>query len=145
MEFEHISVLLNETVDALEVKEGGLYLDGTLGGGGHSQAILERGGRVIGIDRDPNAIQAASERLKAYGDRFRAVRGNFHDVKMLIDEELDGAVLDLGVSSHQLDVRERGFSYHDNAPLDMRMDTDAPLTAANIVNEWSEGEIARVT
>ncbi len=144
MEFEHISVLLNETVDALEVKEGGLYLDGTLGGGGHSQAILERGGRVIGIDRDPNAIQAASERLKAYGDRFRAVRGNFHDVKMLIDEELDGAVLDLGVSSHQLDVRERGFSYHDNAPLDMRMDTDAPLTAANIVNEWSEGEIARV-
>ncbi|MBE5767265.1 MAG: 16S rRNA (cytosine(1402)-N(4))-methyltransferase RsmH [Clostridiales bacterium] len=144
MEFEHISVLLNETVDALEVKEGGLYLDGTLGGGGHSQAILERGGRVIGIDRDPNAIQAASERLKAYGDRFRAVRGNFHDVKMLIDEELDGAVLDLGVSSHQLDVRERGFSYHDNAPLDMRMDTDAPLTAANIVNEWSESEIARV-
>ena len=144
MEFQHTSVLLHETVDALRVSPGGLYLDGTLGGGGHSREILARGGCVVGIDRDAEAIAAACARLTEYGERFTAIRGNFHDAKALVQGPLDGALLDLGVSSHQLDVRERGFSYHDDAPLDMRMDADAPLTAADIVNDWPPEEIARI-
>ncbi len=144
MEFQHTSVLLHEAVDALRVSPGGLYLDGTLGGGGHSREILARGGCVVGIDRDAEAIAAACARLTEYGARFTAIRGNFHDAKALVQGPLDGALLDLGVSSHQLDVRERGFSYHDDAPLDMRMDADAPLTAADIVNDWPPEEIARI-
>lgn len=109
MEFQHTSVLLHETVDALRVSPGGLYLDGTLGGGGHSREILARGGCVVGIDRDAEAIAAACARLTEYGERFTAIRGNFHDAKALVQGPLDGALLDLGVSSHQLDVREPGF------------------------------------
>ncbi|NLG24903.1 MAG: 16S rRNA (cytosine(1402)-N(4))-methyltransferase RsmH, partial [Clostridiales bacterium] len=126
------------------------YLDGTLGGGGHAGEVLKRltTGRLIGIDRDPAAIEAAGERLAGHADRLTLLRGNFHDAGALLHSigvtALDGALLDLGVSSHQLDVRERGFSYHDDAPLDMRMDPSGRLTAADIVNTWPEREIARV-
>ena len=154
MEFSHKPVLLNECMEGLAVREDGVYLDGTLGGGGHSSEILRRltTGRLIGIDRDGEAIAAASVRLRALQTdgqpRFDALRGNFHDAKELLRgigvERIDGALLDLGVSSHQLDEGARGFSYHADAPLDMRMDTSQPLTAAAIVNEWSESDIARV-
>ncbi|MBO4297963.1 MAG: 16S rRNA (cytosine(1402)-N(4))-methyltransferase RsmH [Clostridia bacterium] len=154
MEFSHKPVLLNECMEGLAVHEDGVYLDGTLGGGGHSSEILRRltTGRLIGIDRDGEAIAAASVRLRALQTdgqpRFDALRGNFHDAKELLRgigvERIDGALLDLGVSSHQLDEGARGFSYHADAPLDMRMDTSQPLTAAAIVNEWSESDIARV-
>ena len=126
-----------------------VYLDGTLGGGGHSAAILERlgpQGRLYGIDRDPQALQAAAARIQ--DRRFTPIRGNFHQAKALLAQHgvasLDGALLDLGVSSHQLDARERGFSYHDDAPLDMRMDPDQPFSARDLVNQWSQEDIARV-
>lgn len=152
MEFHHLPVLLNECLDALDVKPDGAYLDCTLGGGGHSSEILKRldGGRLIGIDRDAEAIAAATARLAGLNPRaeFVAVRGNFHDAKALLAERgigaLDGVLIDLGVSSHQLDARERGFSYHDDAPLDMRMDANQPLTAREIVNGWSEDELTRI-
>lgn len=135
MNFEHVSVMLMPTVDMLDVREGGIYVDGTLGGGGHSAEILRRlngTGHLYGIDRDNDALAAATERLGAAGN-FTAVKGNFHDVKTLLAErgveKIDGMMIDLGVSSHQLDTAERGFSYHADAPLDMRMDQDQPLTA----------------
>lgn len=152
MEFHHVSVLLNECLDALNIRPDGVYLDCTLGGAGHSSEIFKRlnGGHHFGIDRDADAIAAATERMKDLNPdaSFTAIRGNFHDAKALLAaqgiEKLDGVLADLGVSSHQLDVRERGFSYHEEAPLDMRMDQSQPLSARDIVNEWSEDEINRI-
>ena len=143
--FHHISVLLNECIEQLNIRPGCDYLDCTLGGGGHSSVILENltGGSHTGIDRDADAIEAATRRIN--DPRFRAIRGNFHDARELTgDMKFDGILADLGVSSHQLDVRERGFSYHDDAPLDMRMDADYPVTAADIVNNRSEDELNRI-
>ncbi len=149
MEFHHLPVLLEECLTGLAIKTDGIYLDGTLGGGGHSAQILKRlgaSGRLLGIDRDENALDAASKRIS--DPRFTPVRGNFHDVKALLHEAgvsaLDGVLVDLGVSSHQLDERARGFSYQGDAPLDMRMDRRQSLTAAAIVNGWSEDAITRV-
>ena len=150
MEFIHEPVLLKEVLEWMDVKPGGAYADGTLGGGGHSGAMLRASGgtaQLYGIDRDLTAIAAASERLKSYKG-FRALHGNFHDGKQLLQAAdaplLDGVLLDLGVSSPQLDVGERGFSYHEDAPLDMRMDRTQGFTAADLLNTWSEKEIARV-
>ena len=150
MEFRHEPVLLNEVLAWLDPKAGGVYCDGTLGGGGHSEAILRAcGGKatLYGIDRDETAIRAASERLKEYPG-FNAIRGNFHDVKALLREAgaapLDGALLDLGVSSPQLDRAERGFSYHEDALLDMRMDQSQALTAAELLNTAEEAEITAI-
>lgn len=150
MEFRHEPVMLNEVLQWLQVKQGGVYLDGTLGGGGHSEAILQKageGGILYGIDRDKAAIAAASLRLAAYPG-FHPIRGNFHDVKELLKVAdapmLDGALLDLGVSSHQLDTPERGFSYHENAPLDMRMDPDSGVSAAEWLQSVSHQELTRV-
>jgi len=154
--YHHIPVLLAETLEALRPRPGGVYLDGTLGGGGHSQAILERiapGGRLFGIDRDAAAIEAATARLANYPG-FAALRGNFHDASALLAAQgvtqLDGALLDLGVSSHQIDRLERGFSFHPdesgslNAALDMRMDRRQTLTAAHIVNTYDGGTLTRI-
>ena len=147
MEFKHEPVLLYEVLEWMNVQPDGVYCDGTLGGGGHSGAILKASGgtaRLYGIDRDENAILAASERLKEYPG-FTAIRGNFHDAKKLLEEAgaeaLDGALLDLGVSSPQLDTAERGFSYHEDAPLDMRMDQRQTMTAADFLNTADEREI----
>ncbi len=151
MEFRHVSVLLNETIDSLNIKPEGVYVDGTLGGGGHSLEIVKRlsgKGRLIGLDRDENAIQAASERLKDYKDRVTFVRSNYDRFPVVMQElglrEVDGIVLDLGVSSYQLDTPERGFSYREDAPLDMRMDQRQEKTAADIVNESSEKELLHI-
>ena len=147
MAFHHIPVLLAEVLDALDPRAGGVFADGTLGGGGHSEEILRRigdTGVLYGIDRDPAAIAAATARLSAYPG-FRAVHGNFHEVKALLPGvRLNGGLLDLGVSSHQLDTPERGFSYHEDAPLDMRMDTTGGVTAAEYLNTVSEKEFCRV-
>ena len=150
VEFRHEPVLLNEVLEWMNVKPDGVYCDGTLGGGGHSGAILRASGgtaRLYGIDRDENAILAASERLKDYPG-FTAIRGNFHDARKLLEEAgaeaLDGALLDLGVSSPQLDTAERGFSYHEDAPLDMRMDQRQTMTAADFLNTADEREIMEV-
>ncbi len=152
MEFYHEPVLLTECMDALRVREGGRYLDCTLGGGGHTAQIVRLGGRVTGIDRDADAIAAASARMEALtrelgldAGAFFAVRGNFHDAKALLGQaRFDGILADLGVSSFQLDHRARGFSYHEDAPLDMRMDASEPRTAADIVNSASEDELTRI-
>lgn len=152
MEFHHLPVLLNECLDGLAIRPNGTYLDCTLGGAGHSSEILKRlhGGLLIGIDRDADAIQAATARLESlHADaRFLTLRGNFHDARALLAnagiDRVDGILVDLGVSSHQLDVRERGFSYHDDAPLDMRMDASQSLTAREIVNTCSEDELTRI-
>ena len=147
MPFHHVPVLLNEVLDALSPRPGGVFADGTLGGGGHSEEILRRigeTGMLYGIDRDPAAIAAAAARLGGYPG-FRAVHGNFHEVKALLPGvRLNGGLLDLGVSSHQLDTPERGFSYHEDAPLDMRMDTTGGVTAAEYLNTVSEEEFCRV-
>lgn len=139
--FHHVPVMLEEALAYLSPHPGGVYADGTLGGGGHSRAILEKmhgEGRLFGIDRDQSAIAAATERLSEY-PCFTAVHGNFHDVKTLLpDVQLDGGLLDLGVSSPQLDNAERGFSYHENAYLDMRMDQSTGLTAAEWLNTVDE-------
>ena len=153
MNFHHISVLLNECLDGLAIRPDGTYLDCTLGGAGHSSEIVKRlgeNGRHFGIDRDADAIMAATARIENMHApaHFQAIRGNFHDAKMLLENAgvsgVDGILADLGVSSHQLDVRERGFSYHDEAPLDMRMDQSQPLSAYEIVNSWSEDELNRI-
>ena len=150
MSFEHVSVMLHETVDLLGVREGGVYVDGTLGGGGHSAEILRRlggTGHLYGIDRDGDALAAATARLSGAGN-FTAIRGNFHDVRALLAqqgvEQIDGMMVDLGVSSYQLDTAESGFSYHADAPLDMRMDQRQALTAATIVNTWDKAELTRI-
>lgn len=150
MDFVHEPVLYQEVMEWMAPKPDGVYADGTLGGGGHSSGILSLSGgtaRLYGIDRDTNAIRAASERLAAYPG-FTALHGNFHDAKQLLQEAgaplLDGALLDLGVSSPQLDRGERGFSYHEDAPLDMRMDQTKGVTAAELLNTASEEELCRI-
>ena len=150
MEFKHISVLLNESVDALGIKKDGIYADGTLGGGGHSEKILEKlsgKGLLIGIDRDIEAICAAKERLKNYTNVIYE-NTNFKNIKEILAKNkidgINGAVLDLGVSSYQLDNAERGFGYTSDARLDMRMDTSAPLDAYCVVNTYSEEELAKI-
>lgn len=151
MKFNHKSVLLDETVDSLNVKSGGIYVDGTLGGGGHSYQILKRmngKGRLIGIDQDEDAICAATERLREYGDMVTIVRDNYCNIKNVLDNlgitGVDGIVLDLGVSSYQLDTSERGFSYMEDGPLDMRMDNRKNITAEDIVNDYSEMELFHI-
>lgn len=150
MEFNHVSVMLKETVDGLNVKENGIYVDCTLGGGGHSYEILKRlngTGKLIGIDQDTEALAAAGERLKEF-ENVIFVHSNFERVKEIIKkyspDGVDGIMADLGVSSYQFDNPERGFSYRYDAKLDMRMDKDNPLTAYEIVNEYSENEIFRI-
>jgi len=150
-EFKHISVLLDETIEGLAIKPDGIYVDGTMGGAGHGYEIckrLEPGGRYIGIDRDEAAIAAGGQRLSEFGDKVSIVRGNYSSASEILKglniEKVDGIMLDLGVSSHQLDVAERGFSYMADAPLDMRMDKRQARTAYNIVNEYSEHELARI-
>ena len=151
MAFEHYSVLLEETIENLNIKPDGIYLDGTLGGGGHSEQILKRlsdRGRHIGIDQDEAAIEAASKRLEAYGDKLTVIRNNYRNAKTALDEigvsHVDGIVLDLGVSSYQLDTEERGFSYRFDSELDMRMDRRQSLTAKQIINEYSEMELFHI-
>lgn len=150
MAFVHEPVLLAEVLQWMNVRENGVYADGTLGGGGHSGAMLEAScgtATLYGIDRDENAIAAATARLEQYPG-FHAIHGNFHDAKALLSQAgappLDGALLDLGVSSPQLDQAERGFSYHEDAPLDMRMDRSQGMTAADLLAEVSEGELTRI-
>ncbi len=149
-EFHHISVLLQECIDGLNIKPDGIYVDGTLGGAGHSSEIAARltTGRLIGIDRDPVALQAAGERLSPFGDRVTLVHSNFCRLQDVLDalgiEAVDGILLDLGVSSPQLDDGQRGFSYMVDAPLDMRMNNGDILTAETIVNHWSYEELRRI-
>ena len=151
MEFKHTSVLLWETIDNLEIKPDGVYVDGTLGGGGHSFHICEKlgkNGRLIGIDQDEDAIKAAAKRLEQFSDKVTIVRNNYCNMKTALNElgieKVDGIVLDLGVSSYQLDTVERGFSYKYDTELDMRMDTRQTLTARDIVNDYSEMELFRI-
>lgn len=150
MEFKHTSVLLDECIEGLNIKPNGIYVDGTLGGGGHSYQIAKRlsnDGRLFGIDQDEDAINAASNRLKEF-DNVTIVRSNYENMKNVLAsyniEKVDGILLDLGVSSYQLDTVERGFSYKFDTELDMRMDTRQTLTAKDIVNEYSEKELFRI-
>ena len=151
MEFKHKSVLLYETVDELNIKPDGIYVDGTLGGGGHSYEIagrLSEGGRLIGIDQDEDAIKAASKRLEPYMDRVTIVRNNYCNMDKVLDElgidKVDGIMLDLGVSSYQLDAADRGLTYNVDTALDMRMDQRQEITAKDIVNEYSEFDLYRI-
>ena len=151
MEFKHKSVLLYETVDELNIKPDGIYVDGTLGGGGHSYEIagrLSEGGRLIGIDQDEDAIKAASKRLEPYMDRVTIVRNNYCNMDKVLDElgidKVDRIMLDLGVSSYQLDAADRGFTYNVDTALDMRMDQRQEITAKDIVNEYSEFDLYRI-
>ncbi len=152
MTFSHTSVLLYETVNSLNIRPDGIYVDGTLGGGGHASLVLSRlgeGGRLIGLDQDADAIAAATERLKPYGDRVTVIRTNYENIKEALASlgiaKVDGIYLDLGVSSYQLDTAERGFMYReDDAPLDMRMDQRRSETAKDIVNGYSEMELYRI-
>jgi 16S rRNA (cytosine1402-N4)-methyltransferase len=149
--FKHKPVLLDETIEMLHIKPDGIYVDGTLGGGGHSYEICRRlsdKGRLIGIDQDEAAIRAGSERLKEFKDKVTIIRSNYSEMKKVLFEQgiekVDGILLDLGVSSYQLDTPERGFSYKENAPLDMRMDTRNEKTAKDIVNSYSEYDLYRI-
>lgn len=146
--FYHLPVLLQEVIDLLQPAPGKLIFDGTLGGGGHSEALLQHGARVVGMDQDENALRHASARLKPYADRFCALRGNFRHFPQIVEEAglsgFDGMMVDIGVSSHQLDDALRGFSFSKEAPLDMRMDTDGERTAADIVNTATEEELVRI-
>ena len=151
MAFEHVSVLLHETVDGLNVRPDGIYVDATLGGGGHAFEVCSRlndKGRFIGIDQDADAIKAAGERLAGFGEKVTIIRSNYRDMKPQLQsigvDRVDGIVIDLGVSSYQLDTAERGFSYRVDAPLDMRMDQRQKMTAKDIVNDYSEAELYRV-
>ncbi|MBE7682118.1 16S rRNA (cytosine(1402)-N(4))-methyltransferase RsmH [Paenibacillus sp. P13VS] len=155
--FHHITVLKEEATEGLNIKQDGIYVDCTLGGGGHSSVIASKlgpGGRLIALDQDDWALDNAREKLASYGDRITLVKTNFRDLEQVLKEldvpmkdgvpQVDGILYDLGVSSPQFDEGERGFSYNHDAPLDMRMDQDAFLTAKEIVNEWPEEEIARI-
>ena len=151
MEFVHVPVLAQEVIENLKVRPDGIYADGTLGGGGHASLVAERlteGGRLIGVDQDGDAIEAASKRLSVYGDRVTIVRSNYEMLPEVLEEcgvpRVNGILLDLGVSSWQLDNPERGFSYHTDAPLDMRMNRDDPLSAAVILNTWPREELVRI-
>ena len=151
MAFKHISVLLEETVDGLNVRPDGIYVDATLGGGGHAYEVCSRlddKGRFIGIDQDADAIEAAGKRLEGFGEKVTIIRSNYRDMKPQLHrigiDKVDGIVLDLGVSSYQLDTAERGFSYRADAPLDMRMDQRQKMTVRDIVNEYSQSELFRL-
>lgn len=151
MEFKHKSVLLEETIDSLNIKPDGIYLDGTLGGGGHSYEVCKRlgeKGRLIGIDQDADAIKAAGKRLEEFADKVTIIRNNYCNAKSALAEigveHVDGIILDLGVSSYQLDTVERGFTYNYDTALDMRMDQRQKLTARDIVNEYSESDLFRI-
>ena len=151
MAFEHKTVLLHETVDGLNVRPDGIYVDATLGGGGHAFEVCRRlgsTGRLIGIDQDADAIKAAGQRLEGFGEKVTVIRSNYRDMKPELHklgiDSVDGITLDLGVSSYQLDTADRGFSYRMDAPLDMRMDQRQKMTARDIVNEYSEVELFRV-
>jgi 16S rRNA (cytosine1402-N4)-methyltransferase len=150
MAFEHKSVLLEETIENLSIKSNGIYVDGTLGGGGHSYEIAKHltNGRLIGIDQDEAAIMAAGNRLSEFGEKVTIVRSNYSGMKQVLQtlniDKVDGILLDLGVSSYQLDTPERGFTYKENAPLDMRMDTRNSKTAKDIVNNYSEMELFHI-
>lgn len=146
--FYHAPVLLNEVLELLQPAPGKLIFDGTLGGGGHSEALLQHGARVVAMDQDTNALKHATERLKPYAAQFCALRGNFRHFPQIVEETgvsgFDGMLVDIGVSSHQLDDALRGFSFNKEAPLDMRMDTDSPRTAADVVNNEDEAELTRI-
>ena len=150
MDFHHVSVLLDESIEALHICPNGIYLDGTLGGAGHSSEIARRltAGTLIGVDRDPKALAAAEERLAPWRDRVKLVHSNFRELDAILDglgiPAIDGILLDLGVSSPQLDEAIRGFSYMADAPLDMRMDPSDPLTAWEVVNRWPLEELRRI-
>lgn len=150
MEFKHVSVLLNETIDGLNIREDGIYVDCTLGGGGHSYEILKRlspKGKLIGIDQDKNALEAAKKKLSAFSNVLY-VHSNFYNIEKVLEElgieKVDGIIMDLGVSSHQLDEAERGFSYMKDAPLDMRMNREDDFSAYDVVNRYNEEELYRV-
>ena len=149
-EFSHFSVLLNECIENLDIKPNGIYVDGTAGGAGHSSKIAQKleGGLLIPIDQDEDAIKVISERLAPFGDKVKIVRDNFSNIKNVLDnleiEKIDGLLLDLGVSSYQLDTAERGFSYMADAPLDMRMDNRAERSAYNVINDYSADELKKV-
>ncbi len=150
MQFQHVPVLLRQTIEGLSIKEDGIYVDGTLGGAGHSSEILKKlgeNGRLIGIDQDEDAIEAASARIGS-DERVTIVKSNFVRIKEVLGElgidKVDGILLDIGVSSHQFDDRERGFSYHEDAPLDMRMDRSGSMTAADIVNTYPEDKLKEI-
>lgn len=151
MDFKHVSVLLNEIIDGLNINPDGIYVDGTLGGGGHAYEVCKRlsdKGRLIGIDQDGEALEAAREHLKEFEDKITLVRSNYCEIDTILKDldidKVDGIVLDLGVSSYQLDNLERGFSYKSDAPLDMRMDQRQVKTAADVVNTYSENELFRI-
>jgi 16S rRNA (cytosine1402-N4)-methyltransferase len=151
MEFKHISVLLDETIENLDVKPDGIYVDGTLGGAGHAYEVCKKlsdKGKFIGIDQDEEAIAVSAKRLEEFGKKVTVVKSNYVHMKQVLEEQgiqkVDGIVLDLGVSSYQLDNSERGFSYMEDAPLDMRMDREQPITAKDIVNRYPEAELVRI-
>ena len=151
MEFRHIPIMLNEVLEGLAIKADGIYMDGTLGGAGHSSEIAARlgeNGRLYGFDQDEEALAAAGKRLEVFGDRVERIHANYENAVEILKERgvsgLDGILLDIGVSSYQLDNAERGFSYMQDAPLDMRMDRSQSLTAEEIINSWSEDEIAKI-
>jgi len=150
LEYFHKSIMVEEVIEGLIIKEDGIYVDGTLGGGGHSFEIVKRlnEGRLIGIDQDMNAIKGAKERLKGYKDKITIVHDNYLNIEEILNklniEKVDGILLDLGVSSHQLDEGERGFSFHQDAPLDMRMNREEDFTAWNVVNEYDDKKLEKI-
>ena len=151
MEFSHIPVLFDEVIENLNIKGDGIYFDGTLGGGGHSEGILKKlgpAGRLIATDQDRDAIESTKARLESYSDKLTIVKSNFVNIDTVLKDlgvdKVDGILLDLGVSSYQFDNAERGFSYRNDAPLDMRMDRDTGITAADVVNDYSEEELTRI-